>query len=203
MTITPEMTPEKIKTNWVNQFEKRPEVLRLTIEGLLYKKITEAFESDFSEEDQETLDLLEELFEWDENLEIRANITSYANVNLYNLDRETAVSVMEESSYNHASDWGFDGSECEVEDRSLDVTVTNLNLKEKDLSTQIEDAVKEVDMRSVKDAHLFYNKIKPIIDRHNPSLKKVGEESPAWMPYSEFAEKLTKDITAKLIGEEL
>ena len=108
MTITPEMTPEKIKTNWVNQFEKRPEVLRLTIEGLLYKKITEAFESDFSDEDQETLDLLEELFEWDENLEIRANITSYANVNLYNLDRETAVSVMEESSYNHASDWGLD-----------------------------------------------------------------------------------------------
>ena len=186
--------PDRTKSEWIVQFKENPNSVKETIEEVLGEKISSGNVDDFFE-DQEVLDTLEGLFEWDEYLRINANVTSWACVKLDDLDRQSAYEVLDEQSHNHASDWDdYDDSELTVDDRNLEVTVLNLRLKLDQESNET---------RAKTDAKVFYDQIKSIFDRYNPSLKKVGEESPAWMPYSEFAEKLTKDITAKLIGEEL
>ena len=192
--MTTNTYPDRTKSEWIVQFKENPNSVRETIEEVLGEKISSGNVDDFFE-DQEVLDTLEGLFEWDEYLRINANVTSWACVKLDDLDRQSAYEVLDEQSHNHASDWDdYDDSELTVDDRNLEVTVLNLRLKLDQESNET---------RAKTDAKVFYDQIKSIFDRYNPSLKKVGEESPAWMPYSEFAEKLTKDITAKLIGEEL
>ena len=192
--MTTNTYPTRTKSEWVVQFKENPNSVKETIEEVLGEKISSGNVDDFFE-DQEVLDTLEGLFEWDEYLRINANVTSWACVKLDDLDRQSAYEVLDEQSHNHASDWDdYDDSELTVDDRNLEVTVLNLRLKLDQESNET---------RAKTDAKVFYDQIKSIFDRYNPSLKKVGEESPAWMPYSEFAEKLTKDITAKLIGEEL
>ena len=192
--MTTNTYPTRTKSEWIVQFKENPNSVKETIEEVLGEKISSGNVDDFFE-DQEVLDTLEGLFEWDEYLRINANVTSWACVKLDDLDRQSAYEVLDEQSHNHASDWDdYDDSELTVDDRNLEVTVLNLRLKLDQESNET---------RAKTDAKVFYDQIKSIFDRYNPSLKKVGEESPAWMPYSEFAEKLTKDITAKLIGEEL
>ena len=192
--MTTNTYPTRTKSEWIVQFKENPNSVKETIEEVLGEKVSSGNVDDFFE-DQEVLDTLESLFEWDEYLRINANVTSWACVKLDDLDRQSAYEVLDEQSHNHASDWDdYDDSELTVDDRNLEVTVLNLRLKLDQESNET---------RAKTDAKVFYDQIKSIFDRYNPSLKKVGEESPAWMPYSEFAEKLTKDITAKLIGEEL
>ena len=192
--MTTNTYPTRTKSEWVVQFKENPNSVKETIEEVLGEKISSGNVDDFFE-DQEVLDTLEGLFEWDEYLRINANVTSWACVKLDDLDRQSAYEVLDEQSHNHASDWDdYDDSELTVDDRNLEVTVLNLRLKLDQESNET---------RAKTDAKVFYDQIKSIFDRYNPSLKKVGEESPAWMPYSEFAEKLTKDITAKLTGQEL
>ena len=192
--MTTNTYPTRTKSEWVVQFKENPNSVKETIEEVLGEKISSGNVDDFFE-DQEVLDTLEGLFEWDEYLRINANVTSWASVKLDDLDRQSAYEVLDEQSHNHASDWDdYDDSELTVDDRNLEVTVLNLRLKLDQESNET---------RAKTDAKVFYDQIKSIFDRYNPSLKKVGEESPAWMPYSEFAEKLTKDITAKLTGEEV
>ena len=183
--------PDRTKSEWIVQFKENPNSVKETIEEVLGEKVSSGNVDDFFE-DQEVLDTLESLFEWDEDLRINANVTSWAPVTLDDLDRQTAYEVLDEQSYNHAGDWdGYDESDLAVEDRNLEVTVHNLRLK---LDQEPNKS------RSRKDAMVFYDQIKPIFDRYNPSLKKVGEESPRW---DVFVEQVTRDITAKLTGEEL
>ena len=192
--MTTNTYPTRTKSEWIVQFKENPNSVKETIEEVLGEKISSGNVDDFFE-DQEVLDTLEGLFEWDEYLRINANVTSWACVKLDDLDRQSAYEVLDEQSHNHASDWDdYDDSELTVDDRNLEVTVLNLRLK---LDQEPNKS------RSRKDAMVFYDQIKPIFDRYNPSLKKVGEESPAWMDWNDFVEKVTKDITAKLTGQEL
>ena len=185
--------PDRTKSEWIVEFKENPNSVKETIEEVLGEKISSGNVDDFFE-DQEVLDTLEGLFEWDEYLRINANVTSWAPVTLDDLDRQTAYEVLDEQSYNHASDWdGYDESDLAVEDRNLEVTVHNLRLKIDQESNETDSN----ETRSKKDAKFFYDQIKPIVDGHKPKTKKPDVPAPVW---DAFVERVTKDITAKLTG---
>ena len=134
---------EKSNPEIVKIFKDTPKEIQYHIESLLDSKYQVRGGLDLEEERE--LRLLDRLFTYDVCAEIQAQYTLETPVYIAvdEEDLDTIPNILEGSEWNDVNDWnGFDSGDAVPEDRSLALTIDNLELREDQVNV-LEDQIEK------------------------------------------------------------